>query len=90
MAPGQRIQSYTGTSASMTSCIREVTVIRQMAPVHLIVHTPTTEDGKIALAKRVADVHAAAVTQYLKSLNCPTRQKLALLDAVIDTARSRE
>ncbi len=41
------------------------------------------------LAKRVSDVHAAAVTQRIKSLNCPTSQKLELLDAVIDTVKER-
>ena len=71
---------------------KEVTVIRNMAPVNLIVYYPKTEAGKEELARRVSDVHAAAVTQRIKSLNCPTTQKLELLDAVIETvkARSRE
>ena len=58
-----------------------------MAPVNVIVYYPKTEEGKEELARRVADVHAAAVNQRLKSLNCPTRQKLALLDAVIETRK---
>ena len=58
-----------------------------MAPVNVIVYYPKTEEGKEELARRVADVHAAAVNQRLKSLNCPTSQKLALLDAVIDTRK---
>ena len=62
-----------------------VTAIRKMAPIHVIVYYPKTEAGKEELARRVADVHAAAVNQRLKSLNCPTSQKLALLDAVIET-----
>ena len=41
------------------------------------------------LAKRVSDVHAAAVTQRIKSLNCPTSQKLELLNAVIETVKGR-
>jgi transcriptional regulator with XRE-family HTH domain len=41
------------------------------------------------LADRVSDVHAAAVTQRIKLLNCPTRQKLELLDAVIKTVKER-
>lgn len=69
--------------------LKEVTVIRQMAPINLIVYYPKTEEGKEELAKRVSDVHAAAVTQRLKSLNCPTQQKLDLLDAVIDTVKER-
>ena len=68
---------------------KEVTVIRSMAPINLIVYYPKTEEDQMELAKRVSDVHAAAVTQRIKSLNCPTSQKLALLDAVIETAKGR-
>jgi len=63
--------------------------MRSMAPVDLIVYYPKTEEGRIALAKRMSDVHAAAVTQRIKALNCPTSQKLALLEAVIETAKER-
>ena len=68
---------------------KEVTVIRSMAPIHLIVHYPKTAEGQEELAKRISDVHAAAVTQRIKSLNCPTSQKLELLDAVIETIKER-
>ena len=66
-----------------------MTVIRKMAPVNLIVYYPKTEEGKAELARRVSDVHASAVNQRLKSLNCPTKQKLDLLDAVIETIKER-
>lgn len=69
--------------------LREVTVIRKMTPVNLNVYYPKTEEGREELAKRVSDVHAAAVTQRLKSLNCPISQKMELLDAVIITAKQR-
>ena len=68
---------------------KEVPVIRSMAPINLIVYYPKTEEGQIELAKRVSDVHAAAVTQRIKSLNCSTCQKLELLDAVIETVKGR-
>ena len=68
---------------------REVTVIRSMAPINLIVYYPKTEEGQLELAKRVSDVHATAVTQRIKSLNCPTNQKLELLEAVIGTVKER-
>lgn len=67
----------------------EVTVIRKMAPVSLIVYYPKTESGREALAQRVSDVHAAAVGQKLKLLHCPTHQKLELLDAIIQTAKKK-
>lgn len=41
------------------------------------------------LADRVADVHADMVNYTLGHLNCPTKQKLELLDAVIDTVKMR-
>lgn len=62
-------------------------VIRRMAPINVIMHFPSTENGKKELARRVSDVHAAAVIQRIKELNCPTQQKLDLLDAVIKTAK---
>ena len=67
----------------------EVSVIRNMAPINLIVYHPKTAEGRNLLAKRVSDAHASAVIQRIKSLNCPTSQKLALLDAVIKTAKER-
>lgn len=68
---------------------REVTVIRRTDPIHLRVYYPKTPEGKEALARRVADIHASAVTQRIQSLNCPTSQKLELLDAVIASAKKR-
>ena len=55
--------------------------------VNIVVHLPTSAAGRAELARRVSDVHASAVTQRIKSLNCPTSQKLELLDAVIETAK---
>ena len=63
--------------------------MRTMAPVNLIVHHPQTDEGRDALARRVADVHAASVIRRLKALNCPTCQKQALLDAVIAAAKQQ-
>ena len=68
---------------------KEVTVIRSMATINLIVYYPKTAEGQEELVKRVSDVHASAVTQRIKSLNCPTNQKLELLDAVIETVKER-
>lgn len=49
----------------------------------MIVHYPKTEEGKRELAERVAGVHADMVNQHIKKLNCPSEQKVQLLDAVI-------
>ena len=63
--------------------------IRKMAPIRVIVHSPRTEEGRAELARRVADVHANAVMQRIKELECPDQQKMDLLDAVIRTVRER-
>lgn len=69
---------------------RGVFVIRSMAPINLIVSCPTTVEGQLQLAKRVSDVHAAAVMQRINSLRCPKTQQLSLLDAIIATATASE
>jgi hypothetical protein len=62
-------------------------IARTSAPIHVIVHYPKTEEGRRDLAARAAGVHADAVHQAIKKLNCPSRQKESLLDAVIKTAK---
>lgn len=62
------------------------TIARQSSPIHVIVHYPKTEQWKRELAKRVASVHADMVNQSIKKLNCPSEQKVELLDAILITA----
>ena len=62
-------------------------ISRQSAAIQVIVYYPKTEEGKRELARRVADVHADVVHQAIQKLNCPSAQKLELLDAVIATAK---
>jgi len=38
------------------------------------------------LAERVAGVHTSLVNQHIKKLNCPSDQKVQLLDAVIKSS----
>ena len=61
-------------------------IARKSAPINVIVHYPKTEEGKRELAERVAGVHADMVNQHIKKLNCPSDQKVQLLDAVIKSA----
>ncbi len=58
-------------------------IARKSAPINVIVNYPKAEEGKRELAKRVASVHASLVNQHIKKLNCPSDQKVQLLDAVI-------
>lgn len=58
-------------------------IARKIAPINVIVHYPKTEEGKRELAKSVAGVHADMVNQHIKKTNCPSDQKVQLLNAVI-------
>ena len=61
-------------------------IARTSAPINVIVHYPKTEEGKRELAVRVASVHADMVNQYINKMNCPSEQKVQLLDAVSKSA----
>ena len=50
-------------------------------------HYPKTKEGWDELGKRVATAHANYVIEKIDRLNCPTWQKLELLQAVIDTTK---
>lgn len=63
---------------------------RRSAPIKVVVHYPTTEEGKRELAERVAEVHADFVLQYVRKLQCPSKQKEELIDAVIESAKERQ
>ena len=51
----------------------------------IIVHYPETPKKQAEFDARVAKFHAEYVVQYIEKLNCPTDQKLKLLDAVAKT-----
>lgn len=61
--------------------------MKTTAPIPVIVHAPQTEEGWYELKKQVAAVHADMVNHRLQKLNCPARQKAALLDALITSAK---
>ena len=51
----------------------------------IIVHYPETPEKQAQFDARVAKFHAEYIAQYIEKLNCPTDQKLKLLDAVAQT-----
>ena len=65
-------------------------IARKSAPINVIVHYPKTVEGQRELAERVAGVHADMVNQHIKKLNCPSDQKVQLLDAVIKSVSSKK
>lgn len=61
--------------------------MKKAAPINIIVHYPTTEEGWRELQRRMAIVHADAVLNSVQKLNCPTWQKIKLIDAIIEDAK---
>lgn len=57
---------------------------------NIIVHYPKDEQKLNALQKKVAEAHAEAVDTFINQLTCPKEQKIALLDALIDSAKKTE
>ena len=58
---------------------------RWQLAIKIIVHYPETPEKQAEFDARVAKFHAEYVVQYIEKLNCPTEQKLKLLDAVAQT-----
>lgn len=63
--------------------------MRKAAPINIIVHYPTTEEGWRELKRRVASVHADAVMNSISKLKCPMWQKIKLLDAIIEDTKKK-
>ena len=63
--------------------------MKTFAPINIVVHYPTTEDGWRELQHRMAIVHADAVLNSISKLKCPTSQKEKLLLAIIDDAKAQ-
>lgn len=62
--------------------------MNRSAPIEIIMHYPTTDKGKQELARRVSEVHADFVCAELKALSCPSKEKLKLLNTVIEKRKS--
>lgn len=69
--------------------VKEVLNIRKIQPVEIQMHLPTTEEGMRELSRRVASVHVDAVDYIVKSMSCPTSQKMAVIDALINMVKQR-
>lgn len=60
--------------------------MRRKAPINVIVHTPSTPEGKQNLEARVAQAHAELIVQYIRNLDCSDAKKQKILEAVIQAA----
>ena len=57
--------------------------------IELIIHYPETPEQQALFDARVAKFHAEYVAHYIEKLDCPTQQKLQLLDAIAQTILGR-
>lgn len=64
--------------------------MRTSAPIQVIVHPPATQEGRRELARRVTQAHADFVISTIDRLDCPMKQKLELLQSVIDTVKGTD
>lgn len=57
--------------------------MRKAAPISIIVCYPKTEKGRREIARKIAAFQASKATAYLEKINCPSWQKIELIDATI-------
>ena len=57
--------------------------------INVILHLPSSQEGKNELAQRIASVHADAVLHQIKKMDCPSSQKTELLDSIILEAKRK-
>ena len=53
----------------------------------VIVYSPHPMQGQVELSKRVAAVHAQIIHTYISRLDCPTNQKIAILNMIQNSIR---
>lgn len=51
----------------------------------IIVYCPEMPEKQALFDARVVKLHAEYVVQYIEKLNCPTEQKLKLINAIAET-----
>ena len=53
----------------------------------VIVYSPHSMQGQVELSKRVAAVHAQIIYTYISRLDCPSDQKIAILNMIQSSIR---
>lgn len=56
----------------------------------VIIHLLGSKEGQEELGKCVATVYAQLIYNYISRLECPTEQKVALLDAIQKNIRAKK
>ena len=53
----------------------------------VIVYSPHSMQGQVELSKRVAAAHAQIIYTYISRLDCPSDQKIAILNMIQSSIR---
>lgn len=53
----------------------------------VIVYSPHSMQGQVELSKHVAAVHAQIIYTYISRLDCPSDQKIAILNMIQSSIR---
>ena len=54
----------------------------------IIMHYPSTAEGKQELEQQVTKIHTEAVVNYITKLACPLEQKMKLVQSIEDELRN--
>ena len=57
--------------------------------IDIIVYYPGNQEDMNELAKRVSSIHVDAVMSCVRRLKCPHKQKMSLLDSVIEWQKQK-
>lgn len=67
----------------------EVNTHSKKQPIHIIMHTPTSEADRAELVRRAAQLRANALIRRIRDLSCTAAQKSALAAAVATSLRQQ-
>ena len=55
----------------------------------MVVHYPKAADKQDELSKMVAMLYTESIVRYVEKLNCPAEQRLAIMDAILETVKTK-
>ncbi len=54
---------------------------------NIVVYYPSDKNDKDKLSVKMANIHATAIYNYIKELNCPVWQKDKIIDMIIECVK---
>ena len=63
-------------------------MIKARERICIVVHKPAEPEGQRKPMELTATTHASAVLSHIRNMNCSSKQRLSLIDAVIKSAKN--